>query len=111
MPFQALQKAFADEHWSELKEPDSILYRFFLLEIFQDKSKGQEQGQLDADTLRMLGLLHCECQNTDKAAILYGFIELREGKKLIDITKDNPIFKPLLYKLCILALKGTLRAA
>ena len=69
-----LRKVFNSPAWAALDDQESTLAKVLLSAAFKDEKKGTDALEIDADTLKMFGLLHCQGESNEKAVALYAIL-------------------------------------
>ena len=72
--FEALQAELVTPAWFGLGSPESTLYRLLNSDLFAGPD-GNVDGQINADWLRIFGLLHCKGDAADKAKHFYCLLQ------------------------------------
>ena len=61
--------------WQGLESPESGVCKFLTSSLFKDPKKSQTGDQIDADILRIAGVISCQDDLEDKAKAFYALIQ------------------------------------
>lgn len=103
---EQLRKVLPTPAWADLLDTESVLSKVLLSPQFKDSKKGTGPDQVDADTLKMFSLLHCNIakpkKSRDKAIAFYGILQEGGLSAHEQISAGDKDFAPVFKKLCTL---------
>ena len=103
MTIETLKAEFTTPAWADIGQPDSGLYKLLSSAHFKDEKKGHTVEQIDADFLRVFGLLHCGGKPRDKAICLYGILQEGGLERHEFISAQDKDIEPIFEKMCAFA--------
>ena len=97
---QALRNELKTGAWKDLENPASKLGKTLLSKAFKDEKKGTKDDQIDAEMLKLYGLLNCSGKPIDKTNAFYCILQEGGFERHEQISAGDKDFEPVFTKIC-----------
>ena len=106
---ESLRAELTTPAWAGLENPESGIYKLLVSDLFKDPKKNQTGDQIDADILRIAGVISCQDDLEDKAKAFYGLVQEGGMERHEHLSANDKDLAPVFEKICELSAWGLMQ--